>query len=225
MLFRSYFYDNFLGIIKKARESYRLIRTSVGTWQTFAVPAEQPPVIDGREDDPVWKTAPVSFLVPWNPGRTGFRGGDTAEVRTTFKAAQDAKYLYFFVRCGEPDMAGIITDQKGPDNSNIWRDSDVEFFINASGRFRFYPYYGGKDFLEFQCGAGTAPELSFLNYYYDPAIYNHLNTFLAVGGHWMLAPNLEVSTSLSWNTLYNLAEEKVNYRNLFIGNVTFSFAF
>ena len=100
-----------------------------------------------------------------------------------------------------------------------------KFFINATGRFRFYPYYGGKNFLEFQCGAGTAPELSFLNYYYDPAVYNHLNTFLAVGGHWMLAANLEVSTSLSWNTLYNLADEIVNYRNLFIGNVTFSFAF
>ena len=100
-----------------------------------------------------------------------------------------------------------------------------KFFINATGRFRFYPYYGGKNFLEFQCGAGTAPELSFLNYYYDPAVYNHLNTFLAVGGHWVLAANLEVSTSLSWNTLYNLADEIVNYRNLFIGNVTFSFAF
>ena len=134
----AYFYDNFLGVIKKARENYRLIRTNVGTWQTFAVPAEQPPVIDGREDDPVWKTAPVSFLIPWNPGRTGFRGGDTAEVRTTFKAAQDAKNLYFFVRCEEPDMAGIITDQKGPDNSNIWRDSDVEFFINASGDRKSY---------------------------------------------------------------------------------------
>ena len=100
-----------------------------------------------------------------------------------------------------------------------------KLFINGSARFRFYPYYGGKSFLEFQAGGGTAPELSFLNYYYDPAVYNHLNTFLSLGGHWMLAANLEVSTSLSWSTLYNLASEKVNYRNLFIGNVSFSFAF
>ena len=98
-------------------------------------------------------------------------------------------------------------------------------FVNASARFRFYPYYGGKSFLEFQAGGGTAPELSFLNYYYDPDVYDHLNTFISTGGHWMPAPNLEVSASLTWSTLYNLASDKVNYRNLFIGNVSFSFAF
>lgn len=100
-----------------------------------------------------------------------------------------------------------------------------KLFVNASVRFRFYPYYGGRSFLEVQAGGGTAPELSFLNYYYDPVVYDHLNTFLSTGGHWMLASNLEVSVSGSWSTLYNLASDKVNYRNLFIANVSFSFAF
>lgn len=100
-----------------------------------------------------------------------------------------------------------------------------KFFINSSLRFRFYPYYGGRSFLEFQAGGGTAPELSFLNYYYDPAVYDHLNTFISTGGHWLLTSNLEISVSGSWSTLYNLSSDKVNYRNLFIANVSFSFAF
>lgn len=100
-----------------------------------------------------------------------------------------------------------------------------KLFFNFSGRFRFYPYLGGKNFLEVQAGAGTAPELSFLNYYYSASIYNHMNSFLSAGGGWLITPNIEVSLSGSWSTLYNLSSEIVNYRNLFIANVSFTCAF
>ena len=100
-----------------------------------------------------------------------------------------------------------------------------KLFFNFSGRFRFYPYLGGKNFLEVQAGAGTAPELSFLNYYYSASIYNHMNSFLSAGGGWLITPNIEVSLGGSWSTLYNLSSEIVNYRNLFIANVSFTCAF
>lgn len=125
-----FFRENFLGLIKKEREKYFRVRTSVGEWHSYSVPAEKAPVIDGKEDDPVWKDAPRTYLLPWMQ--------DFAEVHTWFKSAQDKENIYFFVRCEEPDMAGVITDQKGKDNNDIWRDSDVEFFLNASGDRKTY---------------------------------------------------------------------------------------
>ncbi|MBR7139915.1 MAG: DUF4838 domain-containing protein [Lentisphaeria bacterium] len=125
-----YFRSNFLGLIVKEREKYYNTRVNVGEWYSFAVPAEKMPVIDGKEDDPVWKNAPKNYLLPWMK--------DFTEVHTWFKAAQDKNNIYFFVRCDEPDMKGIIADQKGPDNNDIWRDSDVEFFLNGSGDRQSY---------------------------------------------------------------------------------------
>ena len=125
-----YFRDNFLGLIKMEREKYYKVRTNVGEWHSYAVPADKAPVIDGKDDDPVWKKAPATYLLPWMQ--------DFTEVHTWFKAAQDKKNIYFFVRCEEPDVKGMIVDQKGPDNNDIWRDSDVEFFLNASGDRKNY---------------------------------------------------------------------------------------
>ena len=124
-----YFRKNFLGLIQKEREKYYKTRVNVGEWRSYAVPAAKVPVIDGKEDT-VWSKAPKNYLLPWMK--------DFVEVRTWFKAMQDKKNIYFFVHCEEPDMKGIIVDQKGPDNNDIWRDSDVEFFLNGSGDRKNY---------------------------------------------------------------------------------------
>ena len=54
------------------------------------------------------------------------------------------------------------------------------FFYNALARFRFYPVEGGRSYIEAQGGAGTAPELTFLNYYYSSGIYSRLNSFVSL---------------------------------------------
>ena len=98
------------------------------------------------------------------------------------------------------------------------------FYVNASGRFRFYPYEGGRSFIEAQLGGGTAPEVSFLNYYYTTNVYNQLNSYVALTASWALTHNLALQLSGTWNTLYD-QRLTVKYRNLFLGHVSFTFSF
>ena len=97
-------------------------------------------------------------------------------------------------------------------------------FLNGSGRLRFYPVDGGRSYLELQAGAGTAPEIDFINYYYKSTVYNHLNSFVAFTGSWAVMHNLSIQGSASWNTLYD-QRTSVSYRNMFLvhASVTVSF--
>ena len=98
------------------------------------------------------------------------------------------------------------------------------FYVNASARFRFYPYEGGRSFIEAQLGGGTAPEVEFINYYYTTDVYNQLNTFVALSSSWSLSHNLALQLSGTWNTLYD-QRLTVKYRNMFIGHVSFILSF
>ena len=97
-------------------------------------------------------------------------------------------------------------------------------YVNASARFRFYPYEGGRSFIEAQLGGGTAPEVEFINYYYTTDVYNQLNTFVALSSSWSLSHNLAVQLSGTWNTLYD-QRLTVKYRNMFIAHVSFILSF
>ncbi len=93
------------------------------------------------------------------------------------------------------------------------------FFFNSTLRGKYFPYDDGKTSVEAQVGVGTAPELGFLNFYYSPRAYNHLNSFVALGGNWLAAPGLMFSLSGTWNTWYSESESRVSYRNIFIAHV------
>lgn len=93
-------------------------------------------------------------------------------------------------------------------------------FVNGMVRGRFYPYDGGRSYVEAQAGAGSAPELDFVNIYFTPYLYNRLNTFVSLGFNWLLSDNLSVNISGSWHTLYD-QQKDVSYRNLLVGNVQF----
>lgn len=97
-------------------------------------------------------------------------------------------------------------------------------FFNASAKLRFYPIDGARSYFHVQAGLGSAPEISFLDYYYDTASYNHLNSFLAGGATWAVGYNFNIAASLTWNTLYD-QRASIQYRNLFIANVSLSFSF
>ncbi len=59
-----------------------------------AVRADVPPVIDGRDDDAVWREAPpITQFREWKPTE-----GKAPRFRTEAKVAYDAANLYVFVR-------------------------------------------------------------------------------------------------------------------------------
>ncbi|HEY0997412.1 MAG TPA: DUF5916 domain-containing protein [Gemmatimonadaceae bacterium] len=108
--------------------------------------APQPPRIDGRDDDPVWATAPLS---------DGFRVFDPVEdgappMRTTVRVVHDGKAIYAFVRAYDPhpdSIVGILSrrDVKTPsDQLKIMIDSyhdrrtAYEFAVNPVGVKRDY---------------------------------------------------------------------------------------
>ncbi len=75
-----------------------------------------------------------------------------------------------------------------------------------------------------QGGAGTAPELSFLNYYYNSSIYNNLNSYVAATGSWAVTYNLALQFSFTWNTIYD-QRTTVTYRNMFVAHVSVAISF
>jgi len=98
------------------------------------------------------------------------------------------------------------------------------FFFNTLARFRFYPVEGGRTYIEAQGGAGTAPELTFLNYYYSSGIYDRLNSFVSLTAQWAVTYNLALSVSGTWNTVYD-QRTAVTYRNMLMAHVSVAIYF
>ncbi|HEX9384379.1 MAG TPA: carbohydrate binding family 9 domain-containing protein, partial [Gemmatimonadaceae bacterium] len=114
-----------------------------------AAPAERPPVIDGRDDDPVWKTA-IAI--------TGFRVFDPKEdgdptFQTEAKIGYDAENLYVFIRMFDAHPDSIISQLSRRDvktqseQIKIMIDSyhdhrtGYEFAVNPAGVKRDYYTY------------------------------------------------------------------------------------
>ena len=106
-----------------------------------AVRAAVPPSLDGRDDDPVWRDAPViSHFKQWNPTE-----GKEPRFRTEAKVAYDAANLYVFVRAFDPHPDSIIKLLERRDtftpSDMIWifvdsyhdRRTGYEFGVNAAG--------------------------------------------------------------------------------------------
>src|SRR2546427_216794 len=106
-----------------------------------ATRAAQPPVIDGRDDDPVWREArPITEFQEWRPSE-----GAPPKLPTVAKVAYDAANLYVFVRAFDPHPDSIITVLARRDyftpSDMIWlfldsyhdRRTGFEFVVNPSG--------------------------------------------------------------------------------------------
>jgi hypothetical protein len=106
-----------------------------------ATRAAQPPVIDGRDDDAVWRTArPITEFQEWRPSE-----GGPPKLPTEAKIAYDAANLYVFVRAFDPHPDSIITVLARRDyftpSDMIWlfldsyhdRRTGYEFGVNPSG--------------------------------------------------------------------------------------------
>ncbi|HVH09847.1 MAG TPA: DUF5916 domain-containing protein, partial [Gemmatimonadales bacterium] len=106
-----------------------------------ATRAIEPPVIDGRDDDPVWRDArPITEFQEWRPSE-----GGPPRLPTVAKVAYDAANLYVFVRAFDPHPDSIITVLARRDyftpTDMIWlfldsyhdRRTGYEFGVNPSG--------------------------------------------------------------------------------------------
>src|SRR2546429_1669263 len=106
-----------------------------------AARAAQPPGIDGRDDDAVWRLAkPITEFQEWRPSE-----GLAPKLPTEAKVAYDAGNLYVFVRCFDPHPDSIITVLARRDyftpSDMVWlfldsyhdRRTGYEFGVNPSG--------------------------------------------------------------------------------------------
>ena len=107
----------------------------------MAVRASAPPVIDGKDDDAVWRDAPpITGFKQWQPTE-----GIEARFKTQAKVAYDAANLYVFVRAFDPHPDSIIRLLERRDtftpSDMIWvfvdsyhdRRTGYEFGVNAAG--------------------------------------------------------------------------------------------
>ena len=106
-----------------------------------ATHAAQPPIIDGRDDDAVWRQAtPITEFQEWRPSE-----GGAPKLPTEAKVAYDAGNLYVFVRAFDPHPDSIITVLARRDyftpSDMVWlfldsyhdRRTGFEFGVNPSG--------------------------------------------------------------------------------------------
>ena len=112
-----------------------------GTKSVTATRAAQPPTIDGRDDDAVWREAPpIREFEEWRPNE-----GGPPKLPTEAKVAYDAGNLYVLVRCFDPHPDSIITVLARRDyftpSDMVWlfldsyhdRRTGFEFGVNPSG--------------------------------------------------------------------------------------------
>lgn len=88
-------------------------------------------ILDGKLDEPAWKSSAEILLSPYKPGKM--------PVKTTVRGLKDKDYIYFAFDCEEPEMKNIVVNKRDNDDRNIWKDSSVEIFLNPSGdRKKYY---------------------------------------------------------------------------------------
>ena len=106
-----------------------------------ATHADAPPVIDGKDEDAVWRTAPpITGFKQWQPTE-----GKEPRFKTEAKVAYDASNLYVFVRAFDPHPDSIIKLLERRDSFTpsdmVWlfvdsyhdKRTGYEFGVNAAG--------------------------------------------------------------------------------------------
>ncbi len=112
-----------------AAHAASLVRTVDGQAAIHLARVEQPPVIDGRLDDPVWKM-PALELPEWityNPVR-----GQTILQRTEVRISYDDTGLYIAFHCLDPEPAKVRATLSRRDK--LWNDDWVGVSLDATGQ-------------------------------------------------------------------------------------------
>jgi hypothetical protein len=162
-----------------------------------ATRATQPPVIDGRDDDPVWQSAPaITQFRVFRP----IEDGDP-KFRTAAKVAFDAHYLYVLVRAFDPhpdSIVGLLARRDAQTPSDL-----ISIFIDS-----FHDRRTGYEFDVNPVGVKT-----------DYAIYQDGSEDIAWNGIWDVATRVD---SLGWIAEFRFPLSQLRHANR--QTATFGFA-
>src|SRR5437016_5812572 len=151
-----------------------------------ALLAVRAPVIDGRDDDDVWRqAAPITEFREWQPVEDG-----PARFPTMAKAAYDARALYIFVRCFDPHPDSLI---KLLARRDAWPPSDRVIVLIDS-------YHDKRTGYEFGV---TAAGVKF-----DASVSNDGNENDAWDGVWDAATTVD---SLGWTAEFRIPLSQLRY--------------
>jgi hypothetical protein len=148
--------------------------------------ADVAPVIDGRDDDAVWRVAPpITQFKEWRPNE-----GKAPRFKTEAKVAYDAANLYVIVRNFDPAPDSIKTLLERRDT---WTSSDMVWIMVDS-------YHDRRTGYEFGVNAAGVKM--------DQAIYDDGNEDSAWDAVWDVATRID---SLGWVAEYRLPLSQMRY--------------
>lgn len=151
-----------------------------------AVRAGVPPVIDGKDDDEVWRIAPViTGFKQWQPTE-----GKAPRFRTEAKVAYDAANLYVYVRAFDPHPDSII---RLLERRDTFTPSDmILIFVDS--------YHDRRTGYEFGVNAAGVK--------IDAAIYDDGNEDPAWDAVWDVATRID---SLGWTAEFRVPLSQLRY--------------
>ena len=148
--------------------------------------ASAAPVIDGKDNDQVWQTAPeITGFKQWRPSE-----GKAPRYKTEAKIAYDAANLYVFVRAFDPHPDSII---KLLERRDSYTSSDMFWLFIDS-------YHDRRTGYEFGVNAAGVKT--------DAAIYDDGNEDFAWDGVWDVATRID---SLGWTAEYRIPLSQMRY--------------
>jgi Domain of unknown function (DUF5916)/Carbohydrate family 9 binding domain-like len=151
-----------------------------------AVRAESAPTIDGKDDDAVWKTAPIiNAFKEWRPTE-----GKDARFQTEARIAYDAANLYVFVRALDPHPDSI---KKLLERRDTFTPSDMVWLFVDS-------YHDRRTGYEFGVNAAGVK--------IDQAIYDDGNEDGAWDGVWDAATRID---SAGWTAEFRIPLSQMRY--------------
>ena len=167
-----------------ASTSYR-VAAPTDTGAT-AVRAQVSPVIDGKDDDQVWRdTPPITAFREWRPTED-----KAPRFKTEAKIAYDASNLYVFVRAFDPHPDSII---KLLERRDTFTSSDMIWLFVDS-------YHDRRTGYEFGVNAAGVKV--------DQAIYDDGNEDQAWDAVWDVATRID---SLGWTAEFRLPLSQMRY--------------
>src|SRR6202163_2285138 len=151
-----------------------------------ATRASTSPVIDAKDDDEIWRTAPpITHFQEWRPNE-----GKEARFKTEAKIAYDASNLYVFVRAFDPHPDSI---KKLLERRDSFTASDMIWIFVDS-------YHDKRTGFEFGVNAAGVKM--------DQAIYDDGNEDGAWDGVWDVATRID---SLGWTAEFKIPLSQMRY--------------
>ena len=155
----------------------------------IAVRAAQPPVLDGRDTDGVWRQAPaITEFEVFDPSE-----GGTPRFKTEARVAFDDKHFYAFVRMFDPRPDSIVSLLSRRD---VRTQSDhIKLIIDS--------YHDRRTGYEFAVNPAGVKR----DYY----IYNDVQEDQGWDGIWEVATSID---SLGWTAEYKIPLSQLRFANL-----------